>query len=155
MRTEAPARFNDLIKYSLCISVCLLDIPALYTLWLQNENRENKFDFALPGYTGLRSGRGCPEANSPSYKDTTPLVLQRTLPYGRAFRPIRHWPIQPGLSRGASKNWIASNGLRKRLTSIAAILAGEQKRGFGFSSFLKTPHIFDSPDCRVLPRSSL
>ena len=43
---------------------------AIFRAALQTK-RESKFNFAFPGYTGLRSGRGCPGADSPDYKDTT------------------------------------------------------------------------------------
>src|SRR3989338_4197833 len=57
------------------------------------QKRESKFDSALPGYNRLRSVRGYSGANPPNYKDTTTLVLQRTLLSVRAFRPSQQWAL--------------------------------------------------------------
>ena len=65
----------------------LLRILALYAC--ANKIGKAMCIVAFPGYTGLRSGRGCPGADPPDYKDTTTIVLQRTLLCERAFRPIR------------------------------------------------------------------
>ena len=57
---------------------------------LTNEKGKALLNFAFPGYNRLRSVRGYSGANPPNYKDTTTIVLQRTLLSERALRPSRY-----------------------------------------------------------------
>ena len=69
------------------------DGPLLHNFQTPNKKRESKINFAFPGYNRLRSVRGYSGANPPNYKDTTTLVLQRTLRLERAFSPSGQWAL--------------------------------------------------------------
>lgn len=46
---------------------------------------------AFPGYSGLRSARGYPGADSPDYKETAKIVYLTGLASVRAFGPKESW----------------------------------------------------------------